>query len=271
MEKNEFNIDKYDRIIFFNISIKNLWKFIRINYKILIFLPTLIGGIYQLFKLIQIDIQLVRFFSITQLISDGLLILITVFAFIFIPFVIYTSHGKYNSIVDAKKADKFNDKENVYLAASIFLFSVLAIFFYKFYYKFEDTFALYFFAVYIMLFDVYLFSAYKVFIKKDSIPYNLINYKLTSKKKWLKYLTYFAIFSFTLLILRIIDIKTSSTFSNNLKNTQNIERILKDKYGIEKYEISFFNDKFIFVESLEPESFNKNKKDIVILKFESLF
>ncbi len=50
-------------------------NFIKEHYTLLLIIPTLLGGIWQLIELISIDISFVRFFSITQLIQDGILFL----------------------------------------------------------------------------------------------------------------------------------------------------------------------------------------------------
>ncbi len=61
-------------------SFSSLSEFVKENTTLLILIPTIIGGAIQLYNLYIIDPYLVRFFSITQLISDGLWIL-----FIFLP------------------------------------------------------------------------------------------------------------------------------------------------------------------------------------------
>ncbi len=54
------------------------------NLNLLILFPTIIGGIWQVTELSLLSISFVRFFSISQLISDGILILITSILFYFL-------------------------------------------------------------------------------------------------------------------------------------------------------------------------------------------
>ena len=51
-------------------------KFIRDNLSVFIFFPTLLGGFWQIIQLSDISLSYIRFFSLTQLIPDGLTVLI---------------------------------------------------------------------------------------------------------------------------------------------------------------------------------------------------
>ncbi len=79
------NIDKkrsYDdnENIFFQGVIKTiknrisyLSNLIKDNIAIIVLIPTVLGGLIQLFKLGMIDLRYIRYFSVTQLVPDGLL------------------------------------------------------------------------------------------------------------------------------------------------------------------------------------------------------
>ena len=58
-------------------------EFIKSNLALIILVPTMLGGIWQLLELLNISSSFIRFFSVSQLIPDGLLIL-------FILLIIYT-------------------------------------------------------------------------------------------------------------------------------------------------------------------------------------
>lgn len=51
-------------------------ELINSNLTIILLVPTILGGVWQLQNLISIDFNLIRYFSITQLIPDGILILL---------------------------------------------------------------------------------------------------------------------------------------------------------------------------------------------------
>lgn len=54
---------------------KNLYKNNKDFFPIIILIPTIIGGIWQILELMTIDPSFLRFFSISQLVSDGILII----------------------------------------------------------------------------------------------------------------------------------------------------------------------------------------------------
>ncbi|KAF2336880.1 hypothetical protein [Flavobacterium daemonense] len=56
-------------------NFKENYNSIKDNLSILILIPTIIGGIWQLLELSLISTSFIRFFSITQLVADGILIL----------------------------------------------------------------------------------------------------------------------------------------------------------------------------------------------------
>ncbi len=51
------------------------YNLIKKNYKIILFLPTFLGGLWQVFELSSISTAFIRFFSFSQLVSDGILII----------------------------------------------------------------------------------------------------------------------------------------------------------------------------------------------------
>jgi len=67
------------------IHIKKQYLHLKDNLSIIILIPTIIGGIWQLLELSSISTSFIRFFSISQLVADGILVLFicTVFYFSF--------------------------------------------------------------------------------------------------------------------------------------------------------------------------------------------
>jgi hypothetical protein len=55
-----------------NVSITTAW--IKNNISLLVLLPTVAGGLWQLLELLSLGTPYIRFFSLTQLVPDGLLI-----------------------------------------------------------------------------------------------------------------------------------------------------------------------------------------------------
>lgn len=69
--------------------LKKMLRFLKNNLALAALFPTLLGGIWQVAKLTSISVNAVRFFSISQLLIDGLLIIALILlpsAFYLVPF-----------------------------------------------------------------------------------------------------------------------------------------------------------------------------------------
>ena len=64
--------DKVEKVSTFFINFISLLKE---NLSFLVIIPTLIGGLFQLIKLASLDTSYIRFFSVSQVIADGLTVL----------------------------------------------------------------------------------------------------------------------------------------------------------------------------------------------------
>ena len=67
------------------IKLNKIYKTIQDNLAIVILLPTILGGLWQLIELSLLSFSFVRFFSVTQLLPDGLIILSMLFL-LYIPY-----------------------------------------------------------------------------------------------------------------------------------------------------------------------------------------
>ena len=54
---------------------KEKFKTFRENLSLIILIPTILGGLWQFISLADISMSYIRFFSLTQLVVDGILIL----------------------------------------------------------------------------------------------------------------------------------------------------------------------------------------------------
>lgn len=61
-----------------NEYLKSLYLNLKENLTMFTVIPTVLGGIWQMTKLLSLSTNMMRFFSITQLISDGILVLIII-------------------------------------------------------------------------------------------------------------------------------------------------------------------------------------------------
>lgn len=122
---------------FFGFKINTLWIiikkkkycFFKENLTLFALVPTALGGIWQICKLGFISINMIRFFSVSQLISDGIIILLI----IFFPMFIYALPFVRSAVNQKKKGTNLFNKDQ-FLAHFIFilleLILVLGVIFY---------------------------------------------------------------------------------------------------------------------------------------------
>ena len=267
------NIDKkrsYDdnENIFFQGVIKTiknrisyLSNLIKDNIAIIVLIPTVLGGLIQLFKLGMIDLRYIRYFSVTQLVPDGLLAIlllciITVIVYIhnnflliklsFIPEKLTTklklrslisslviATGQAISItyavVEMPSTEELLNSSNYFIAVNAVIYvGILAMVFYCF--------------KYINLEKEYL---------RNTDHVVLIDNKLLKTSK-----SIFSAFSLILLISFIVIFLRMTYFfieyMNEAKGTYNyskIEEIISNDFeSYADYKILYFNDKYTFVE-----------------------
>lgn len=220
----------------------NIIKFLKEYLSLIIIIPTFLGGIWQILELSLMSISYVRFFSITQLVADGILIIIVI-----LPWIIglIFSVEIYNSV---KNKDSII-KNNIFV--DIFLYFIIILVCYisgKVLYNIIkeigiNTYIGYLFLVtyvYFILFVVIVFFS-KLFIKCIHF------FKKIYKTRILSF-SLIVISSFFLFFHYIFFIP---------KNLENITNLPDGK-------IRYFNDKYIFIE-------NKKNENILVVKFDKLF
>lgn len=96
-----------------------LWKVIKENKSLILLVPTLLGGALQLFQLANIDVVYIKFFSVTQVIPDGLMcltaMLYLIVCFLYVVTVIY-----YSPSIDIKDSKKKTATKYIVLIISLF-------------------------------------------------------------------------------------------------------------------------------------------------------
>jgi|GEM_PF-6606022 len=104
-------------------SLPKLWEFLKTNLTILILVPTIIGGCYQLWFLADMQLTFVRFFSVSQVVSDGLMVIIALLGFFLCFLYIFLfSH----LIPQIKKEDS---KFKSFFKFSIYIFTIILLLF----------------------------------------------------------------------------------------------------------------------------------------------
>lgn len=227
------------------------FKTFKNNKEFFLLTPAIIGGGIQLFYLLSIDFNFVRFFSASQLLADGLVFFIF-FAFLFISYKL--------------------------------LFHLSSFLLYKFWKKNNKIF--YHSIVYLIYLTLFLLDIFE-FIPKESIFHDLlfifgwlilivsttlfIRYKLDYPSRFLNFYQYFLIIFFGVFLttnsLYFVQKLNSPYFLNYI----NIMTIVKDVFPENRdFEILYYNDKYIFVKITIKDG-EKENEDIHIFKQDAFF
>ncbi|QZK90687.1 hypothetical protein K5V07_09360 [Flavobacterium sp. CHNK8] len=247
------------------IKVQRIVDFLKDNLNIIIVVPAFIGGLWQLLELLNISIAFVRFFSISQIVSDGLLVL---YIIIYFSSPIFGTHLFYSAIMKSKEStiDLLTARKIKNNKTKLLVYTV-------------SFFLLWLFGVVILWYFSY------VLLKASStkngfilIPFLIIGcnhflniaYKTASFK--LKHI--YKVFNLFLLILyvMIIIFMFKKLHRNQFSAIPiiNIEKLnldVKTKFPNTKQEILYFNDKYIFINIVD-----KSKKEkVYITKLDDLF
>lgn len=249
------------------VKLKTIIDFLKENLSILIVVPAFIGGLWQALELMNISYSYIRFFSISQIVPDGILILMVFIIILSIHIVIPFIHSLFfekEKPQTAETLDSINyEKERKRnLNTSIICFVVLYCYIlYKIFNPkfdivntngFNDK-----------IITIYFFSTYMVF--------NLEFCYFYAKEQHKKYYKYCNILLVILYILIVIHFsKPFHKIFTTPENIINIEKVKKDilvKFPKTKQELLYFNDKYIFFKIIDKSKMDK----VYIKKIDSLF
>jgi len=280
----------------------NFFEKIKTNLTLIILLPTIFGGFWQIIELSIMSISYIRFFSATQLLPDGLLMLF-ILASLYFAYRLGTLR-KYKLSLQRKiikihknksvaikhyfikpnKSNKLVYVENPIYKYSFFFHVGLVLFgafllwliFSYYIFKVNNVFPLLSFGmaiIVIMLFGRMIIESLVVLSVKifESKIFQYFFKKPIIKELMLMPIKILSI-SFFFLFIIILPLKLFSLFHQNyflpenLKNLENIQTSLNAK-DYNKSNILYFNDKYIFIEHSNGE----NNKTIEIVLFNTLF
>lgn len=251
-------------------KLKKILFEIKDNLGIITIIPIVFGGVWQILSLASISISYIRFFSVTQLISDGLLILlILLILFLAIRF----------GILIISDFNKNIDIDNSYLWHSYHIFMTFLILVFFTYYSIDIAKELLQkneFGVAVMvalIFILFLFFAiilrFLLGITAALIKINLIKVEKISDLKISESFSIIFVVVFLIFIFftgkAIIQFHNAYYSPKNLVNTQRLlSKYCSDRKILSKssVKIQYFNDKYIFIQ--------KNN-DIEVLKFDDFF
>ncbi len=255
-------------------GLKNIKEYIGI----IVLLPSLLGGIWQLYALSKISISYIRFFSISQLIPDGIIVFIfLIFLFLIIILNIslildllnllnYLFKDYLNKIKNIAY-DTIERKSSLIKLLLIFCLPTIILFFLMIldivYLKNINL----FYKILINTFIVALFIIYLYII--DTLKNKFIELKS------LYSLNSIFILGITIIIFEhlLISFGTNYQLPQNLINIDEISEKIKKENSSNNIDILYMNDKYIFIR-LITEKIPNGKIDTInkikIIKFEDL-
>lgn len=235
----------------FELSLSKCLEIFKSNLSIIILIPALLGGCVQIFSLVSLNSSYIRFFSVSQVIPDGL----TILFLISLLFLIFLTAKHYLSLIllDIKNSAKV-------IILKIFTLSMLIVFFAYLEFSIHSVsdnslenilarFVLQVAFIYVIT-NVFLVVFFK--IKKDIEP--------SRKIEIIALITFIPTLLFIYFAVNLL-INVSSFFSNfnNLENIDIVKSELNNKFpNSNNIELIYFNKDYAFFEI-------KTKKEVKIL------
>lgn len=241
------------------------YKGVKENLSIILLVPTLLGGLWQIIELSRISTSFIRFFSVSQIIPDGILILFFL-SFLYAGLMIAYSHFKSYTLQELFKG--FNKDENVkgVIIINSAMFSVSLLSFYLLYPGFESfwnerTLAPAVVFVTVPAFLIVVFGLFFSSITLLKVLASRIGFKIGIK------VIQFGMAVLMLLLLYVgiglcfvfaSAFHKNFSFPHNFKNIEYLDcKISHGKFGKYKHQVLYFNDKYAFVK------YEVDKKEII--------
>jgi len=265
-----------------NSKFKKLYNQVKENLNLIILLPTVTGGLWQLIELSTISLSFIRFFSLSQLIPDGLLIL-------FILTIFYISYQIGNSFYKKNLKLDVNSKPLIFPHIFLILISIFSFFFIvepslknivieKKITISELAIMIPFLMILlgIILHSLTNISLYFLLTHKDKILswYAGFNRKKSFKETAISIAANIMIFVFFYLIKFIlidlhpymVNMRNDILFPSNLVNKSILDKKLITDYKLRyKPRLIYFNDKYLFYNIKIGEN-----RQIIIVDFSAL-
>lgn len=258
-------------------------KFIKVDIKenlsLIVLIPSVIGGLWQILELLTIGLSYVRFFSLTQLVSDGITIGIVLLTLIILYLV-----SKPVKFIKSLFTDEIN-KIPIWLNLFMSLMMAFSLYLYPkttLYIENEKSFSSYLgfiipFLLFIKFFIQFIFQLYpKLDPNNKILKFFYSNYKNKTKTYDTIKDAVYVFFDFTIrlavlfLFFMIISIRNLIYKSDNLENINVVNTFVHKNYGdYNNPKILYFNDKYTFI-SLKKKDKDSDEK-ILILKTEDVF
>lgn len=253
---------------------KSPLKGLKNNLNLIIILPALLGGLWQLIELSRISFSFIRFFSVSQIIPDGLLILLFLTIFTISVFILFYFWRKLDSEEEEIENNVTIKKGNFFLAILfLLLFFVcvfLAIYSNNYFIKnIENIISLFLYLpsnIVITIFSFAFLGYSTLYSKNIEILYHLK--KITSNISIV-----FLIVQGVMLISFMVQFHNVFLLPAELKNVDNLICKAEKVELSANFEILYSNDKYIFVRChkfVKDRNGKPRQSEIRIFKFEDL-
>ncbi|MBX9889453.1 MAG: hypothetical protein K2Y30_16150 [Flavobacteriaceae bacterium] len=253
---------------------KSPLKYLKNNINLIIILPGLFGGLWQLIELSRISFSFIRFFSVSQIIPDGLLILLFLIIFTISVFILFYFWRKLDS-------DDQEDENNVTIKKGNALFAILFILLYfgclvlvaycnnYFIKNIESLISLFLYLPVNILITLFAFAflGYSVLHSRDIKILNHL--KMIASNISIVFISVQII----MLISFMVQFHNVFLLPTELKNVDNLICKAKKLEDSANFEILYANDKYIFVRCnklVKDRNGNPKQSEIRIFKFEDL-
>ncbi|KAF2331473.1 hypothetical protein [Flavobacterium nitrogenifigens] len=254
---------------------ERILKFFQNNLSTIVVIPAFIGGLWQAMELMNISLPYLRFFSISQIIPDGLLILM---------FMLVSLMPMMMNLIQ----DFWDEKKGKFLFSNI---TVDVNELKPLVKKHSTTFLVLVFSSFLMVFIV---NYFKIVAKDFSILnvyfiisvtilyviYTLLNdLGKANKLRPVRYIRFYRLlFIFTTLFLASTlfrEIHRNFLLTDDLINIEKANLLVKQKFPTATSEILYFNDKYLFYkikfEKMKIKESSKTLEKIYIVELNEIF
>jgi hypothetical protein len=252
---------------------KSPLKGLKNNLNLIIILPALLGGLWQLIELSRISFSFIRFFSVSQIIPDGLLILLFLTIFTISVFILFYFWKKLDS--EEEIENNVPIKKGNFFLAILFLLLFFACIFLVIYSNnyfienIESIVSLFLYLpsnIVITLFS-FAFLGYSTLHCKDIRALHHL------KKVASNISIVFLIVQGIMLIAFMVQFHNVFLLPAELKNVDNLICKAEKVEDIGNFEILYSNDKYIFVRChkfVKDRNGKPKESEIRIFRFEDL-
>lgn len=255
------------------IKLKVVADFIKEYLSVIIILPAILGGLWQLIELWSIAPSFIRFFSISQIVPDGLFILFLL-AYCCIPFLVThflhtVTHFSGKTTLELIRIPIIKDEKmklKVY-SLSFFLLCFFGTIFFFYFSFIDDKFVQADSGIMLAMWIIALCNLSLNICYDTANDQSKYHYKMCNFFLFLLYIT-IAIFIFKKVHKNQLPVVS-------IVNIEYVKSLTDKNYPDSKNEILYFNDKFIFFKIKDKNKIDyktqKHTERIIIVKLDDVF